>query len=56
MNLCALRWEDTDYEYKELANKVKDFMMDEDCAQLVSDFTRVCTVGEKYKDPALIMP
>ena len=45
LNLCALRWGDTDCEYKELANKVKVFIMEEDCVPLVSDFTRVRAVG-----------
>ena len=26
MNLCSKRWEDASYQYKDLANKVKDFM------------------------------
>ena len=45
LNLCALRCGDTDCEYKELANKVKVFIMEEDCVPLVSDFTRVRAVG-----------
>ena len=45
MNLCALRWDEPNYEYKDLANKVKDFLSEEDCSQLVNDFTRIRSVG-----------
>ena len=41
MNLCAKRWTETSYEHKDLANKVVDFMYEEECSQLVDSFTRI---------------
>ena len=38
MNLCALKWDTQNYEYKDLANKLKDFMNEEDCFQAVNDY------------------
>ena len=45
MNLCAKRWDEQDYQHKELANKLKDFMNEENCAQLVDSYTRIRSVG-----------
>ena len=38
-NLCALKWDSQNYEYKDLANKLKDFMNEEDFFQVVNDYT-----------------
>ena len=45
MNLCAKRWTETSYEHKDLANKVVDFMYEEECSQLVDSFTRIRSVA-----------
>ena len=45
MNLCAKRWTHTNYEHKDLADSVWDFMNEENCTQTVSDYTRVQNVG-----------
>ena len=49
MNLCALKWDNQNYEYKDLANKLKDFMNEEDCFQAVSDYTRIRLVGDSIQ-------
>ena len=41
MNLCSKRWEESSYPHKELANKVKDFMCEENCSQVVDGYTRI---------------
>ena len=45
MNLCAKKWNETDFEHKDLANSVSDFMNEENCSQVVNEFTRVQSVG-----------
>ena len=37
MNLCALKWNDQGYIFKDMAELVKDFMMEENCYQLVRE-------------------
>ena len=45
MNLCSKRWDEPSYQYKELANKLKDFMYEENCSQIVNDFTWIRSVN-----------
>ena len=53
MNLCALKWDNQNYEYKDLANKLKDFMNEEDCFQAVNDYTRIRLVGDSIQRSCL---
>ena len=46
MNLCAKRWEDQSYPLKDLANCVKDFMSEENCSQVIQNYTRIRAVNE----------
>ena len=46
MNLCAKRWEDQSYPLKDLANCVKDFMSEENCSQVIENYTRIRSVNE----------
>ena len=39
-NLCAYRWNDDDYNLKNLSNIVHDFLLEESFFQLVKDYTR----------------
>ena len=39
-NLCALKWLDEDYKYKELSEMVQTFMLESSCCQLVKENTR----------------
>ena len=41
LNLCAKTWDEPGYRHASLANKVKDFMLAEDCTHLVTDYTRI---------------
>ena len=45
MNLCSKEWDDPSYKYKELSNRLKDFMHEENCSQLVDSFTRIRSVN-----------
>ena len=45
MNLCSKEWDDQSYKYKELSNRLKDFMQEENCSQLVDSFTRIRSVN-----------
>ena len=40
VNLCALSWENENYEKKDLANLIQDFLLEECFFQLVKKFTR----------------
>ena len=51
MNLCSKRWDETGYIHSNLADLVKDFMLEESCYQLVNDNTRMLMVN--YNDPVL---
>ena len=53
MNLCGLKWDNQNYEYKDLANKLKDFMNEEDCFQAVNDYTRIRSVGDTIQRSCL---
>ena len=39
-NLCALNWDDENYNLKSLASVVQDFLLEESFFQLVKQFTR----------------
>lgn len=45
MNLCAMKWDEPGYSHKPLAELVKDFMIEENCYQLVNKYTRVQNVN-----------
>ena len=45
MNLCALSWNETGFNHSNLANIVQDFMLSENCHQLISEYTRIRSVG-----------
>ena len=40
VNLCALSWENENYEKKNMANIIQDFLLEESFFQLVKQFTR----------------
>ena len=39
-NLCAMSWHNVNYDRKELADQVIEFMLEESIVQLVNEFTR----------------
>ena len=41
MNLCTKKWDAPGYIHSNLADLVKEFMLEENCYQLVNDFTRM---------------
>jgi exonuclease III len=41
MNLCAKKWDEPSYQHKDLANSVKDFMSEENCSQVIDNYTRI---------------
>ena len=45
MNLCALNWNDPGFTYPQLASIVHDFMLSENCDQLVNEYTRIRSVN-----------
>ena len=45
MNLGALSWNKTACYHSSLANIVQDFMLSENCHQLISEYTRIRSVG-----------
>ena len=45
MNLCTKKWNNPNYEHNDLANTMKDFMNEENCSQVVDEYTRVQSVG-----------
>ena len=46
MNVCAKRMNDSSYEHASLAGQIIDFLLEEDCSQLVNEFTRIRKVGD----------
>ena len=40
-NLCSKLWEDDSYQFKELSNMVKDFLLEEASHKMVTEVTRV---------------
>ena len=53
MNLCAIKMEKQGFEYSGLANIVKDFEMEENCTQLVHDYTRFRLVNNELQRSCL---
>ena len=53
MNVCALRMNDLTYEHKALASKIKDFLLEEDCSQIIQDYTRIRKVGDQVQRSSL---
>ena len=53
MNVCALRMNDPTYEHKALASKIKDFLLEEDCSQIIQDYTRIRKVGDQVQRSSL---
>ena len=45
MNLCAKLMEEPGYQHNKLASKVKDFLLEENCSQIVDDYTRIRSVN-----------
>ena len=53
MNICAKKMDDEGYEHYLLAAKLKDFLLEENCAQLVDDYTRIRGVNGTIQRSAL---
>ena len=53
MNICAKKMEEPGYEHSRLANLVLDFQMEENCTQLVHDFTRFRLVNGEIQRSCL---
>ena len=52
-NLCAKTWNDPDFKYKDMANEVQNFLLQDSCSQLVNKFTRVQKVGDTLQKSCL---
>ena len=52
-NLCAMSWNENDFRYKELSNQVQNFLVQENCSQLVNKFTRIQKVGNTLQKSCL---
>ena len=53
MNLCAKRMLEPNYEHAGLTSKLSDFLLEENCSQLVDDYTRIRKVGQEFQCSAL---
>ena len=53
MNICAKRMLEPNYEHAGLASKLSDFLLEENCSQLVEDYTRIRKVGNEVQRSAL---
>ena len=45
MNLDAKLWDDPSYRLADLVTIVKDFMIEEECHQIIDDYTRIRQVN-----------
>ena len=45
MNLCAKLMEEPGYQHQRLATKLKDFLIEENCSQIIDDYTRIRNVN-----------
>ena len=45
MNLCAKLMDEPGYQHHKLAAKVKDFLLEEYCSQIIDDYTRIRNVN-----------
>ena len=52
-NLCAKTWNDPDFKFKDMANEVQNFLLQDSCSQLVNKFTRVQKVGDTLQKSCL---
>ena len=49
INICAKQWDEPGYVHCHLADIVKDFMIEENCCQIVDQYTRVRQVGDSVQ-------
>ena len=45
MNLDSKKWDDPNYNLEKMANLVKEFLLEEDCHQLIDEYTRIRDVN-----------
>ena len=45
MNICAKQMEEPGYQHYKLANKLKDFHLEENCSQIIDEYTRIRNVN-----------
>ena len=45
MNLCAKLMEEPGYQHNKLASKLKDFLLEQNCSQIVDEYTRLRSVN-----------
>ena len=55
MNVDAKQWDESGYRLEQLANLIKDFMLEENCCQIVNDFTRIRQVQGVFNAHVLII-
>ena len=53
MNLCSKRWDTPGYIHSNLADLVKEFMLEENCYQLVDEITRIRSVNGELQRSCL---
>ena len=53
INLCAKQWDKPGYVHSNLAEIVKDFMVEENCCQIVNQYTRIRQVGDTVQRSCL---
>ena len=53
MNLCAMKWNDPKYIHGDLSSRVKDFLIEEGCSQLIDRYTRIRKCGETIQRSCL---
>ena len=53
MNLCAKKMDTQGFQYSDLASLIKDFEMEENCTQLVHDYTRLRLVNNELQRSCL---
>ena len=45
MNICAKQMEEPGYQHHKLASKLKDFLLEENCSQIIDEYTRIRNVN-----------
>ena len=53
MNLCSKRWDSPGYIHTNLADLVKEFMLEENCYQIVNEMTRIRSVNGEMQRSCL---
>ena len=53
INLCAKQWDEPGYAHAQLSDLVKDFMLEEDCCQVVDGYTRLRMVNDEIQRSCL---